>query len=41
MIEDTSSEFDMFEDVRRKLTELLLRAGREVREAERIALYIV
>ncbi len=31
MIEDTSSEFDMFEDVRRKLTELLLRAGREVR----------
>jgi hypothetical protein len=41
MIEDTSSEFDMFEDVRRKLTEMLLREGREQLEAERIALYIV
>jgi hypothetical protein len=41
MIEDTSSEFDMFEDVRRKLTEMLQREGRERLEAERIALYIV
>ena len=41
MIEDTSSEFDMFEDVRRKLTEVLLREGRELIEAQRIALYIV
>jgi hypothetical protein len=41
MIEDTSSEFDMFEDVRRKLTEMLLREGRAQLEAERIALYIV
>ena len=41
MIEDTSSEFDMFEDVRRKLTEIFLRGGRELIEAERIALYIV
>ncbi|HEX8178905.1 MAG TPA: hypothetical protein VF525_05115 [Pyrinomonadaceae bacterium] len=41
MIEDTSSEFDMFEDVRRKLTEMLVREGRDQLEAERIALYIV
>jgi hypothetical protein len=41
MIEDTSSEFDMFEDVRRKLTAIFLREGRERIEAERIALYIV
>jgi hypothetical protein len=41
MIEDTSSEFDMFEDVRRKLIEIFLREGRELIEAQRIALYIV
>jgi hypothetical protein len=41
MIEDTSSEFDMFEDVRRKLTEMLLREGHERLTAERIALYVV
>ena len=41
MIEDTSSEFDMFEDVRQKLTTLLLREGRDEIEAERIALYFV
>ena len=41
MIEDTSMEFDMFEDVRRKLTEMFLREGRERIEAERIALYVV
>lgn len=41
MIEDTSSEFDMYEDVRRKLTEMLLHEGRELLEAERIALYVV
>jgi hypothetical protein len=41
MIEDTSSEFDMFEDVRRKLIAIFLREGREQIEAERLALYIV
>jgi len=41
MLEDTSSEFDMFEDVRRKLTEMLQREGRARLEAERIALYVV
>lgn len=41
MMEDTSMEFDMFEDVRRNLTEVLMREGRELIEAERIALYVV
>jgi hypothetical protein len=41
MQEDTSLEFDMFEDVRRNLTEVLVREGRELIEAERIALYVV
>jgi hypothetical protein len=41
VIEDTSSEFDMFEDVRQKLTSMLLREGRDEIEAERIALYFV
>lgn len=41
MIEDNSLEFDMFEDVRRKLVEFYQREGRERIEAEKIALYIV
>lgn len=41
MTEDTSMEFDMFEDVRRKLTEVFMRSGHTRIEAERIALYIV
>jgi hypothetical protein len=41
MIDDTSLEFDMFEDIRRKLVEVFVRAGRERLEAEKIALYIV
>ncbi|HEX8650443.1 MAG TPA: hypothetical protein VF708_06355 [Pyrinomonadaceae bacterium] len=41
MIDDTSLEFDMFEDIRRKLVEVFVREGRERLEAEKIALYIV
>ncbi|MBD0373293.1 MAG: hypothetical protein ICV60_20820 [Pyrinomonadaceae bacterium] len=41
MIEDNSLEFDMFEDVRRKLVEFYQREGRERLEAEKIALYLV
>lgn len=41
MIEDNSLEFDMFEDVRRKLVEFYQGEGRERLEAEKIALYIV
>jgi hypothetical protein len=41
MIEDTSLEFDMFEDIRRKLVEVFVREGRTRLEAEKIALYIV
>ena len=41
MIEDTSLEFDMFEDVRRNLVKLLVSEGHERLEAEKIALYIV
>lgn len=41
MIEDNSLEFDMFEDVRRKLVEFYQREGRERIEAEKIALYLV
>jgi phage terminase large subunit len=41
MIDDTSLEFDMFEDIRRKLVEVFVRAGRERLEAEKVALYIV
>jgi hypothetical protein len=41
MIEDSSLEFDMFEEVRRKLVEFYQREGRERLEAEKIALYIV
>lgn len=41
MIDDTSMEFDMFEDMRLKLTEVLVGAGHERIKAERIALYVV
>jgi hypothetical protein len=41
MIDDTSLEFDMFEDIRRKLVEVFIRGGRTRLEAEKIALYIV
>jgi len=38
---ESSLEFDLFEDMRRKLTRLLTEEGRDVVEAERIALYVV
>ena len=38
---DNSLEFDMFENVRHNLTQVLVRAGRDQIEAERIALYLV
>ena len=41
MIEDNSLEFDMFEDVRRKLVEFYESEGRELIEAEKLALYLV
>jgi hypothetical protein len=41
MIEDNSLEFDMFEEMRRKLVEFYQNEGRERLEAEKIALYIV
>ena len=41
MIEDNSLEFDMFEDVRRRLVEFYQGEGRDRLEAEKIALYLV
>lgn len=41
MIEDNSLEFDMFEDVRRRLVEFYQSEGHERLEAEKIALYLV
>ncbi len=41
MIEDNSLEFDMFEDVRRRLVQFYQAEGRERLEAEKIALYLV
>lgn len=41
MIDDNSLEFDMFEDVRRRLVEVLVSEGRERLDAEKIALYVV
>jgi hypothetical protein len=41
MTEDNSLEFDMFEDVRRRLVEVLVTEGRERLDAEKIALYVV
>ncbi|MBA2732636.1 MAG: hypothetical protein H0U54_07060 [Acidobacteria bacterium] len=41
MIEDNSLEFDMFEDMRRRLVEVLVSEGRERLDAEKVALYVV
>ena len=41
MIEDTSLEFDMFEDVRRRLVDHYTGEGRPRLEAEKIALYLI
>ena len=39
--DESSLEFDMFEDMRLKLTQLLSKEGRDPVEAERIAFYVV
>jgi hypothetical protein len=41
MLEDNSMEFDMLEEARRNLTEVLVRKGHDSIEAERIALYVI
>jgi hypothetical protein len=41
MKDESSLEFDLLEEVRRKLTHLFERQGHETIEAERAALYIV
>jgi hypothetical protein len=41
MIDDTSLEFDMFEDARQRLVEVLVGQGRDRLEAEKIALYVI
>ncbi len=41
MMEDTSIEFDMFEDARRKLVEIFEGEGHAPLKAEKIALYVV
>jgi hypothetical protein len=41
MMEDNSLEFDMFEDARRRLVEVLVSEGRERLDAEKMALYVV
>jgi hypothetical protein len=41
MVEDNSLEFDMFEDMRRRLVEVLVSEGRERLDAEKVALYVV
>ncbi|HYP53467.1 MAG TPA: hypothetical protein VEQ42_07995 [Pyrinomonadaceae bacterium] len=41
MEEDNSLEFDLYENVRQNLTQVLVRSGRELIVAERIALYVV
>jgi glycerol-3-phosphate dehydrogenase len=41
MIDDTSLEFDMFEDARQRLVAVLVGEGRDRLEAEKIALYVV
>ena len=40
-MEDNSLEFDILEDVRRRLVEVLVSEGRERLDAEKIALYVV
>lgn len=41
MIDDTSLEFDMFEDARQRLVAVLVSHGRDRIEAEKIALYVI
>jgi hypothetical protein len=41
MIDDTSLEFDMFEDARQRLVTVLMTDGRDRIEAEKIALYVI
>ena len=41
MIDDTSLEFDMFEDARQRLVAVLIEQGRDRLEAEKIALYVI
>lgn len=41
MIDDNSLEFDMFEDARRRLVEVLVSEGIQRLDAEKIALYVV
>jgi hypothetical protein len=41
MIDDTSLEFDMFEDARQRLVHVLVAQGRERLESEKIALYVI
>lgn len=38
---ESSLEFDLFEDMRRRLMRLLVEEGRDEVEAERIALYVM
>jgi hypothetical protein len=39
--DETSMEFDMFEDMRRTLTSILIEEGRDPIEAERISFYVM
>ncbi|HEV2705620.1 MAG TPA: hypothetical protein VGV59_06820, partial [Pyrinomonadaceae bacterium] len=41
MTDDSSIEFDMFEDARRNLVEALVKEGHDQIEAERVSLYVV
>ncbi|HEX8852046.1 MAG TPA: hypothetical protein VF754_01090 [Pyrinomonadaceae bacterium] len=41
MTDDSSIEFDMFEDARRNLVEALVKQGHDQLEAERVSLYVV
>lgn len=41
MYEDSSMEFDMFEQARRYLVEVLMHDGRASVDAERISLYVI
>jgi hypothetical protein len=38
---ESSLEFDLFEDMRRNLSRVLVEEGREAVEAERVALYVM
>jgi hypothetical protein len=39
--DESSLEFDMFEDMRRTLTGILIEEGRDLIEAERISFYVM